>query len=1155
MSGKSSGSRFPIGYHEIEYSATDSSFNLAYCRFTVIVEGLSCQPLVVYDPFLFVKCPDGFMYGSSCSLYCFMSYQLIGDRVVKCEKDPNDDTKAFWNWTNSTESYCKKLACPTLPAPVGGALACSEALGNQICTMSCSDKYQVAKSTPIQYVCNDKQVWIQGIPPNCTDRVHPSNAYLPGELFYYYSGSCSDSTVQDGIKNSFVKAMTDLSSKDGWSYICPAYCTVDNVTVICGPLNGRRRSTESQITVNFRVSSEWETGKDLWGNDDTLSALSSYLNNMVSNGTLDVPGVTIGNMAFGWITLSCPVGQEPVYDRYAKCVGCPPGKYLTNNECVDCPRGFYQEKEYQINCTQCPSGQSTIATGSKSISDCQDMCTPGLFSNNGLAPCTPCPLGQYQNKQGSTICVPCPPSTFTLSSGSKNNASCRAMDVTIVSSNTAIDLQPLSNMISSFSLGLYIKCSNTSMGITIVLADFNITIENRIRVFVTDQFSMTSTPTVNLMKWTHIVVTWNSATKEANIYKGGENIGSYVFVSVSPQDIEIKTGSYLKILAITSGCSFTGLFLHNGVLSQSTLAYRSKSCDVIAENEVYSMTDIFIANKNGTEISQSSCDAIDECTSNPCGYTNQCFDKLNNYECICNGGYQGVNCEIPPDFCSSNICKNGATCLSHFTNYTCQCTTGFYGFFCENEIIDGNWGSWIESACSKSCGSGQLTRLRYCNNPSPGTNGKDCAGSNMTEDICNTNRCPVCPHFSTIYQYKNSFSCNSTADAVTCKVTCQTGYTFMRDYQPLDVYECGPQTAFHWNARPPPCVASNSPLALQANVTVQYNVDCNDKEQLKTVLSDNLKELQCAQNSTCQVTTSTSGCSQISRKRRSTQSLEVTIQLYSDFAVDHLYLEDFYTNNIISPGLLQLINTYSDSAASILQLNNSNILTVDVNGKIYVADISSFNFTTNVKCPAGTIEQELLCADCPMGTYWYNGLCVMCPKGTYQNENGQLQCKACPDGFTTLYIASRNVTECSVQSVSSSSVATTMVSHHSAISTTETIQVPSNASSTSPTTHTLAAEHGNFKEIVIPIVAVVAIVVIVTVLIAVIKKIRKNIRKAQRSQSSKSLGSRASLNMVRPTFNTDKTFTDNLPDDVSYAQPPCLSAIRDYKTDRSPKQT
>ena len=36
----------------------------------------------------------------------------------------------------------------------------------------------------------------------------------------------------------------------------------------------------------------------------------------------------------------------------------------------------------------------------------------------------------------------------------------------------------------------------------------------------------------------------------------------------------------------------------------------------------------------------------------------------------------------------------------------------------------------------------------------------------------------------------------------------------------------------------------------------------------------------------------------------------------------------------------------------------------------------------------------------------------MCPKGTYQDESGQINCKNCPDGLTTQYIASKNKSEC-----------------------------------------------------------------------------------------------------------------------------------------------
>ena len=41
-------------------------------------------------------------------------------------------------------------------------------------------------------------------------------------------------------------------------------------------------------------------------------------------------------------------------------------------------------------------------------------------------------------------------------------------------------------------------------------------------------------------------------------------------------------------------------------------------------------------------------------------------------------------------------------------------------------------------------------------------------------------------------------------------------------------------------------------------------------------------------------------------------------------------------------------------------------------------------------------------------------VCVFCvPVGTYQDEAGQQECTSCAGGYTTLYMASRNQTDCS----------------------------------------------------------------------------------------------------------------------------------------------
>ena len=64
-------------------------------------------------------------------------------------------------------------------------------------------------------------------------------------------------------------------------------------------------------------------------------------------------------------------------------------------------------------------------------------------------------------------------------------------------------------------------------------------------------------------------------------------------------------------------------------------------------------------------------------------------------------------------------------------------------------IINGNWGQWTDTTtCTKTCGSGTLTRTRLCNDPAPLNNGLQCAvesgGSALVETFtiqCNTQAC------------------------------------------------------------------------------------------------------------------------------------------------------------------------------------------------------------------------------------------------------------------------------------------------------------------------------------------------------------------------------------------------------------------------------
>ncbi|KAL5267997.1 hypothetical protein ACHWQZ_G004894 [Mnemiopsis leidyi] len=64
------------------------------------------------------------------------------------------------------------------------------------------------------------------------------------------------------------------------------------------------------------------------------------------------------------------------------------------------------------------------------------------------------------------------------------------------------------------------------------------------------------------------------------------------------------------------------------------------------------------------------------------------------------------------------------------------------GYTCPLPQVDGGWsafGAW--SPCSKSCGDGDQTRSRSCNNPAPANGGAQCEGDDTESRSCNQGQC------------------------------------------------------------------------------------------------------------------------------------------------------------------------------------------------------------------------------------------------------------------------------------------------------------------------------------------------------------------------------------------------------------------------------
>ncbi|CAJ1060969.1 hemicentin-1 [Xyrichtys novacula] len=127
---------------------------------------------------------------------------------------------------------------------------------------------------------------------------------------------------------------------------------------------------------------------------------------------------------------------------------------------------------------------------------------------------------------------------------------------------------------------------------------------------------------------------------------------------------------------------------------------------------------------------------IDFCNSDPCPINGNWgpWSSWGSCSKTCNGGQMRRyrTCDNPRPANGGRACAGADTQIQ-------RCST-------ENCPVDGNWGSWQPwGDCSASCGGGERSRVRLCNNPSPSNSGRPCPGDSSQLSRCNTQACPGGP--------------------------------------------------------------------------------------------------------------------------------------------------------------------------------------------------------------------------------------------------------------------------------------------------------------------------------------------------------------------------------------------------------------------------
>ncbi|XP_035695798.1 sushi, von Willebrand factor type A, EGF and pentraxin domain-containing protein 1-like [Branchiostoma floridae] len=403
----------------VTYEFRDSGGNSVTCTFMVYIKG-ELPPNVVF-------CPDDLTITATDRLAEVSWPEPVfddptgGDLDVSANIANNGSlpwgdhsvTYTATNVDNGKSVTCtflvivRPVACPPLNPPLHGALACDTWVYGKFCSMFCSAQYDIPRgSNPgDKYICGASGIWSPPPPvPDCVSSFRPNRFVLPSEL-HYFSGDCSDPSVQADIAQRFV---TILNGSDFGSACSDSVgCSWENVEVVCGA-NSRRRSLGRQsklVTGQMTDISSRSSGQYLltmkfslvvnmtdddpnlssvdryYAADDQLLMMTDVIQAEIYSGDFDVsvPGLSLqvdqNSLTYGWSELDCPKGYAEQPDSM-NCVGCPTGTFYDEDadDCLKCSVGYYQDEEGQFQCKTCPLGTSTIDEGARNLTECLGTC-------------------------------------------------------------------------------------------------------------------------------------------------------------------------------------------------------------------------------------------------------------------------------------------------------------------------------------------------------------------------------------------------------------------------------------------------------------------------------------------------------------------------------------------------------------------------------------------------------------------------------------------------------------------------------------------------------------------------------------------------------------------------------------------------------------
>ena len=427
----------------------------------------------------------------------------------------------------------------------------------------------------------------------------------------------------------------------------------------------------------------------------------------------------------------CGIGKQPKIvgsdSSNDVCEDCPNGKFSSTvgvsycNYRSACPPGEQVVKIGNITmddiCEPCPENTFKKTTD---LSSCQarSYCSPGFYIKTLYTPqtndvCQICPASTYSNTSTASSCTPftvCLDGIETAGSNTKDvtcRVCCQALTATCQSCklNQNIQTYCLNNpSVSGCSYCQNVDCGNgqcndlandytcvcdagwegrhcdtnidecatnpcVNGNCTDSVADFICTCEAGWEGKSCDQNinECATNPCVN-GECTDLIADYNCVCQPG---WEGKNCDQNI------DDCALNARSLLQVE--TYGCSNSAQEFSDMTLDQCKEKCVQENCQLISTN-----VDLQFEDSQGTckiyttcvqSVLESGYSSFSIQKASPC-VNGQCTDKINNYTCTCEPGWEGRNCDINIDECATNPCVNGE-CVDQINNYTCVCQPGF----------------------------------------------------------------------------------------------------------------------------------------------------------------------------------------------------------------------------------------------------------------------------------------------------------------------------------------------------------------------------------------------------------------------------------------------------------------------------------------------